>query len=1501
MDNKDLPGIFHPLIARWFRDEVGEPTEIQLKTWPAAAGGKHLLITAPTGCGKTLAAFLWSINQLITSRWEGGSVRVLYISPLKALNNDIRKNLLGPVERIKRLFRESGEPFPGISILTRSGDTPAGERRKMLKSPPEILITTPESLNIILSSPRSISILKGVRAVIMDEIHSIMDAKRGTHMITAVDRLVEHAGEFQRIALSATITPLETAAEFAGGFRMIPTGREPLYRKREVEIIVSSMKKEIDIDVDFPSGARENLVNNSWWPSLVNEFRNVIAGSSSTLLFTNSRKLAEKVTRLINEDAGEPLVYSHHGSLSREIRLLVEEKLKMGELRGIVATSSLELGIDIGKLERVVLVQAPFSISSALQRIGRSGHSVGEKSRGTIYPIHGRDFIDSAVIARAVSESDIEEIRPVESPLDVLAQIIISLSVSGEQKLDDVFFLVRSSYPYRNLSRQHFDMVIRMLAGRYADTRIRELEPRINLDMISGSFKAGKGAAMVLYMSGGTIPDRGYFQLRVKDSGARIGELDEEFTWERSIGDRFTLGVQTWQITNISHNDVEVVPFTGSEGIIPFWKADGVNRDFHFAEKVGLFLKEAGDHIEDPRYRDILITTYHMKETAAEETLAFLRAQIESTGSRLPHRYNIVIEHYDDPGNRSDSKQVIIHTIWGGKVNNPFALALGAAWEEKYGYRLEIFSNNDSILIMLPHSFRAEDIFAMVTEENLEAMLRKKLESSGLFGAQFRMNAGIALLLPRGGFKKRLPLWLNRLRSKKLMDAVKRYRDFPILLETWRSCLRDEFDMDNLLMLLDEIREGRIGITEAVTGSPSPFASGIIWRQVDKYMYQDDTSFSESPSDLSGELIRKIINSDELRPRISSSLIGRFEGKIRRTENDYSPSGAEELIEHVKERLLIPPGEWELLMEAIERDHGEKPGFRSGILPRRVVTVKLPGSTLFSAAAIEMLPRLMEGLELKRDDMVIRGIDGETGVGPEEIEALLKKALSGYREESDVMERTAEGIVIQFLSFYGPVEAELLRETFGFGRERLLLLLDSLLEENLLVEGEISDRGSGSEICHADNLEILIRMSRRERQPHFEAREITHLPPFLAAYQGVAGVDREGPEDHPDGGDRLLERLKAGFEKLFGYPAPVNAWEEYIIPARVTPYYTAWLDSLMQTTGLTWFGCGNKKISFSFREDLDLFIEERRGEDESSGTPLPELPGRYTLFDIMKSSGLGRSEAQDALWSSAWDSRTSSESFETVRKGILRKFNFRGHDHERNEMRAVSGRWHSGGAANQFWYSLSRERGERDLMEEEEQNRERVRQLLARYGILFREIFAYEQEPLKWGRLFRTLRLMELSGEILSGHFFRGIPGLQFISHEAFRFLREFRAEGMIFWLNAADPASLCGVKVESLKAYLPSRLSSTFTLFHGDKLVMIVRKNCSEIEIFPGPGDRDIPEYLRFFSLLLTRDFNKMRSVTINTINGKAARSSEYARIFLEFGFTGEQNSLSLIRKYQS
>ncbi|MDY7035240.1 MAG: DEAD/DEAH box helicase, partial [Thermodesulfobacteriota bacterium] len=767
--NKDFTSLFHPIIADWFINRFHKPTGIQEKAWPEIAAGKNLLITAPTGSGKTLTAFLWSIHQLMTGAWPGGQVRVVYISPLKALNNDVHVNLIQPLSELKGCFEKEGKEFFPVRVLTRSGDTPQSERRLMQRRPPEILITTPESLNIIINSQYGRRLLAGVTSVILDEIHALVSNKRGTHLMTAVDRLVLLCGEFQRIALSATVNPPHKVSEFIGGYEMEGDPLNPVYKKRKVSIINSTEQKKLLMEVTFPEKARENMKDGSLWPPLIWAFKDVIQGNRSTLFFANSRRLTEKVTRFINENEPDRLAYAHHGSLSKEIRLVVEQKLKRGELRAIVATNSLELGIDIGDLDRVVLVQSPFSVSSAIQRIGRSGHGVRRTSKGLLFPTHGRDFLNGAVLAQCIAQKDIEPAAPITCPLDVLAQVILAMTVTETWDIDRLYGFLRTNWAYHHLSRNQFELVIEMMAGRYADTRIRELKPRISIDRIENTMQAKANARMLLNLAGGAIPDRGYFNLRLRDSKAKIGELDEEFVWERRVGETFAMGSQTWKIVRITHNDMEVLPAESIPGIIPFWRAEARNRDFHFSEKIGTFLEDAETQLvkETGALRERLVNNFFMEGPAVDELMDFLSRQREVTRASLPHRHHLLIEHFDDPLNRADSKQVILHTIWGGRINRPLALAMAAAWERKYGYVLEIFADDDSILLILPHAFDTADLLNLINAGNVEELLRIKLEKTGLFGAFFRENAGRALLLPKAGFKKRMPLWLNRLRSKK--------------------------------------------------------------------------------------------------------------------------------------------------------------------------------------------------------------------------------------------------------------------------------------------------------------------------------------------------------------------------------------------------------------------------------------------------------------------------------------------------------------------------------------------------------------------------------------------------------------------------------------------------------------------------------------------------------------------------------------------------------------
>ena len=1480
--------LFHHIIQQWFSENVGTPTDVQEKAWPEIAQGRHVLVTAPTGCGKTLAAFLWSINQLVTGAWTGGKVRVLYISPLKALNNDVQRNLLKPLAELRDHFSRVGAPFPEIRVLTRSGDTPGEERRKMFRRPPEILITTPESLNLLLTSRSGRSILTGIVTVILDEIHAVVGTKRGTHLITAVDRLVPLCGEFQRIALSATVNPAERVAEFVGGFRQIGKGKDSHFEKRSVSLIQSRQAKNYEISVSFPPDAREKMVDDSWWPALIDSFKEIINQHRSTLLFANSRRTTEKVTRLINEAEEAELAYAHHGSLSREIRLAVEQKLKNGELKAIVATNSLELGIDIGSLDKVIMIQTPRSVSSALQRLGRSGHSVGETSRGMLFPTHGRDFIDAAVMARASLDQDIEEVHPIEAPLDILAQIVLSMTAMEKWDIDELYSFLKTSYPYRNLPRKHFDILLEMLSGRYADSRLRELKARVSLDRLDNTIQAHSEVPYLLYTSGGTIPERGYFDMRLKDTHAKIGELDEEFVWERSLGETFTLGTQLWRIEKITHNDVEVVPVRSATGIFPFWRAEQQDRDFHFSEKIGLFLEHADGKLDSLDFRHELLERHAMAETAADLLIGFLKLQKEATGTSLPHRHHLLIEHVEEPGGRGDFKQVILHTFWGGRVNRPFALALAQAWEEKERQPLQFIENDDAVLLMLPREFEAHDLFSLLAPETVESFLRKRLEQTGFFGARFRENAERALLLPKSSFKRRMPLWLIRLRSKELLAAVHSYDDFPILLETWRTCLEDEFDLQHVKTMIEEIQTGMVRVSETVTRAASPFAGNLVWMQTNKYMYEDDTPILAKESALRPDLITELLFSSHLRPKIPAHLVRVLDSKLKRTAPGYPPGSAIELLDWVKERLLVPEPEWKELAFSIRRDQDQDAGEWLASQSRKLLWISWPGARHPLLCALETLPKVVVAFRLHPDVMTVTPVRGD-----EKPETVKRRALSFLREAPLSLQAAEEydltNFLADWLSFYGPLEKESLVSLLGITGARVDEAVEPLLEAQDLVMDRFGEESRALEICDSGNLEILLRMTRRYRQPSFEPLPIAQLPLFLAVYQGVL----------PRG--ESMDDLQQRLEQLFGFPAPVGAWEEYILPSRIKQYRSEWLDTLMNQSDLMWFGCGRQRISLAFNQDLELFrpVPETEQDGELSHL-IPDRRGRYSFLEITEFSHMDSIHATELLWKEAWKGNVTSDSFKTLRKGAVTGFSAQSFTDEARLTSRRSGfnRWKVSRPLEGNWLRIDPQPHERDLLQNEELVKDRIRQLLKRFGVLFRDLLVNELPPLQWREIFRSLRLMELSGEVLSGYFFADIAGPQFVSHEAFRMLKEPLPQDAVYWINAADPASPCGLGLSSL-AGLPSRIASTHLVYRGSKLAMVSKRAGKNLEIMVQPDDSRLAECLTLFKDLLTREFNPMQKIAVDTINGLPALASPYAGALRGFGFRSARNALEMWKEY--
>jgi ATP-dependent Lhr-like helicase len=1462
--------IFHPLIAKWFSKTIGTPTTAQSMAWPEIAANNHVLVTAPTGSGKTLTAFLWAIHQLVSGEWETGYTRVLYISPLKALNNDIRRNLESPLEGLRALFLENHEDFPTIRVQTRSGDTPESERRRMVRQPPDILVTTPESLNLLLSSPGGRSMLTGLQTVILDEIHAVVDSKRGVHLITAVERLVPLSGEFQRIALSATVQPLETVAAFVGGFSMSDQSPDPTYTPRPVTIVNPDSPKSYDVVVRFPAEAETLSSDKTVWKPMVSSFKEIIGRNRSTLFFANSRRLVEKLTLKINKGEHRPLAYAHHGSLSREIRTEVETRLKSGELKAIVATNSLELGIDIGALDEVVLIQSPQSVSSAIQRVGRAGHQVGEISTGEFFPTHSHDLLEAAVLAQALVHGDIEPVHPVENSLDVLAQVIVSMAGTEPWDLDELFKNIKTSFPYRSLERKHFDLVINMLAGRYADTRIRALRPRIAVDRLANRVTARKGALLALYAGGGTIPDRGYYNLRHHQTNSRIGDLDEEFVWEARIGQTFTLGTQNWRIERITHNDVLVSPSPPKALDAPFWKGESINRDWHFSERIGRFLEEADQRINEPDYVNHLQDTRFMDPPAAERLKDYLKRQKKHTGRPLPHRHHVLVEFIESGPGGTPGNQVVLHTIWGNRVNRPYSMALQAAFQETFGQTPQVFPANDCISVMLPIEIDGTELLSLVTSANVETLLRQRLEGSGFFGARFREAAGRALLLDRRKFNERMPLWMNRLRSQKLMEAVGPYRDFPMLLEAWRSCLRDEFDLETLRRLLTEIETSALEWSEVRTARPSPMAQNVAWRQINDYMYQGDDQPGRTKSQLRPDLLREVVFDPGLRVSVPADIADRFREKRQRLAPGYAPSDPLEIIEWVKERVAIPLREWNDLLNAISRDYGLSIIDIEKHMKDKLVRLEFLPDTDGLILALEMLPDVARAFYPGSIEMKCTHLDGRfIEIRPLEDEP-----------ESDETDAPLPNLLGQWISFYGPVNIDHIQATLAIELNILAEALEDLINVQTVITGQLLDTGPDDLICDAENFEILLRMNRAQARPAFEPLPLNHLPLFLAVHQGLAK-----PSGAPD---EFFFRL----EQLTCLPLPAHLWESDILPARIKNYLPAQLDETMREQGIVWKGAGERINAFCYEDDIDLLAPESplSVDDSQNDTPeklIPDTGGRYDFSHLMQTSGLDAGELADQLWQAAWAGEITNDTFAAVRRGIENGFKVTAvpgrlgqpssRPQRRSGRRSAFSQWRNTLPSTGAWFRLETPERESGLIDREERNKDRVRILLDRYGLLFRELLMRESEPFRWAALFRSLRLMELSGEILAGYFFEHIPGPQFISHQAFRILSRQLPGDCLYWMSAKDPASPCGLGLDAFQNELPKRTDRAHMVYRGPNLVMTSERNGKRLTISAPPDDPDLPEILGVLHHLLHRPFQPLKRIKVEEINNHPAAGSPY------------------------
>jgi ATP-dependent Lhr-like helicase len=1158
---------FRPETRAWFERNFAAPTPAQAKGWPAIAGGGHVLIQAPTGSGKTLAAFLSAIDRLTAQPGQG--LRVLYVSPLKALNYDVERNLRGPLAGLQSDLR----------VVVRTGDTPQKERAAMLREPPDILITTPESLFLLLTS-RARELLRSVDTLILDEVHAVAGTKRGAHLALSVERLEALAAQApQRIGLSATQRPLEEIGRFVSG-------------GRPIELVDAGVAKELDLEVVVPvedmrepggESREEGWEPRSIWPSIYPALVELVRAHRSTIVFVNNRRLAERLALRLNEAAEEEIARAHHGSLAREQRTQIEEDLKAGRIPCLVATSSLELGIDMGAVDLVIQVESPKSVARGLQRIGRSGHSLGEISRGRIFPKFRADLLESAVVAQRMREGLIEETQIPRNPLDVLAQHVVAICADEEIEVAELHNLVRRAYPFADLSRAQLENVLDMLAGRYPSDEFAELRPRIVWDRTAGVIRGRPGSRRLAVTNAGTIPDRGLFGVFIAgEGGGRVGELDEEMVYEARAGQVIVLGASSWRIEEITRDRVLVSPAPGVPGAVPFWKGEGVGRPYELGEAIGRFARELLA-AREPKVPDL-------DELAERNLLTFLREQERATGA-VPSDRTVVVERFRD---EIGDWRVCILTPFGARVHAPWAMAVGARLRESLGLEVQSIWSDDGIAFHLPDadSPPATDLL-MLDPDELEDLVLTEVGQTALFGARFRENAARALLIPRRRPGERTPLWQQRLKAQGLLQVARKYSSFPIVLETYRECLQDVFDLPALKRLLARLRAREIDLVDVETASASPYASSLLFDYIATYMYEDDTPPAERRAQalsLDRDLLRELLGQEELRELIDPVALAEVEASLR-----PFPQDPERLHDLLRLRGDLSAGEFDEAHAAILEAE------------RRAIRVGIAGEERLAAA---------EDAGRYRDALGVVPPSGLPSVFLEPVPDALRSLVARWARGRGPF------TTIEAAAWFGVDVEEELRE---------------LEREEKVVRGELRPAGTEREWGDPEVLRRLRRASlaalRREVEPVEEAA----LGRFLPSWHGI---------------DRRAS-LREALVPLQALALPVALWEGEVLPRRVPDYRPEQLDQLCASGELVWVGAGLDRVALFFRDDASLLGRPSAApppDGEAHQAIRAALTGGALFWDgLLAATGLDAETALPALWDLVWSGEVTNDSWSPLR------------------------------------------------------------------------------------------------------------------------------------------------------------------------------------------------------------------------------------------------------------
>ncbi|MEV4012077.1 ATP-dependent helicase [Nonomuraea angiospora] len=1400
---------FSQVTRQWFTGAFQAPTAAQEGAWESISRGDNTLVVAPTGSGKTLAAFLWSLDRLAFEKTgpapqapqaepgvpeagptapEAGptapaaaavrkgapkGTRVLYVSPLKALAVDVERNLRAPLAGLKQTARRLGLPVPEISVAIRSGDTPSEDRRRYAAKPSDILITTPESLFLLLTS-QAREALRGVETVIVDEVHAVAATKRGAHLALSLERLDALLDKpAQRIGLSATVRPVSEVAAFLGGTRAATVVQPPSEKRIEVEVVVPVEDMTEMEGRPQPEGGEEFAPepgNRSIWPHVEDRLFDLIGAHSSTIVFANSRRLAERLCTRLNELAYEregggveaidlsiwetppspqkpermpadmmaqagaskgvvtEIVRAHHGSVSKEERAQIEEALKSGRLPAVVATSSLELGIDMGAVDLVACVEAPPSVASGLQRIGRAGHQVGAVSKGVIFPKYRGDLVQTAVVAERMKSGQIEELRYPRNPLDVLAQQIVAMTALDEWTVDELESVVKRAAPYATLPRTALEATLDMLAGRYPSEEFAELRPRIVWDRVTGTLQGRPGAQRLAVTNGGTIPDRGLFGVfLVGEKASRVGELDEEMVYESRVGDVFVLGATSWRIEDITADRVLVSPAPGQPGKLPFWHGDAPGRPAELGKAIGQFLREQAKHGSTERMREA-----GLDEFASGNLLAYLHEQREATGY-VPDDRTLLVERFHD---ELGDWRVVIHSPYGARVHAPWALAINRRLRERYGIDVQAVHSDDGIVLRIPDTLAEPptDVAAFDAEE-IEQIVTEELGGSAMFASRFRECAGRALLLPRRTPGKRSPLWQQRQRAAHLLGVASQYASFPIVLETMRECLQDVFDVPGLVQLMRDIAARRVRLVEVETSQASPFAASLLFHYVGAFMYEGDAPLAERRAQalaLDTTLLAELLGQADLRELLDPDVISDTERELARLDRPLRD--LEDLAD-----LLRSHGP--LLAPDVSVRGGDPAWLQELQRSRRAIRVRIAGEEQW--AAIEDAARMRDAL----------GVPLPVGVPHAFLEPVADPL-------ADLVARHART--------RGPFHAGSAAARFGLGVAVVTDALRRLAASGRVVNGEFRPGGRGEEWCDAGVLRMLRRRSLARLRKEVEPVAPETLARFLPAWHGITGSGAAGAAGGRGASEaaRAMDALVRSIEQLQGAAVPASALETLVLPARVPGYHPALLDELTSSGEVMWAGQGSLPggdgwVSLYYADTAPLLMPEPA---EITMTPLHErvlelLDGGGALFFRGISDQIGSLDDANlaaALWDLVWAGRISGDTLAPLRAmlGTGRPAHRPATTRRRRAVLpsrsgppTVGGRW--------WLLPVPADDGTQRAHAQAEV-------LLERHGVVTRGAVTSERLPGGFTPIYQVLRAYEESGRCRRGYFVEGLGGAQF-------------------------------------------------------------------------------------------------------------------------------------------